>query len=111
MTMTYFWVQMVHLGIASMGVDVDSHTLKAEGQGQDDLVKDFARFLMVNPYLVDGQLWADYYSKELLMSADAKEGVQFPDIKGLPDVLYPIERKVTMSTKDSISISSKTTLV
>ncbi|KAK1749899.1 ADP-ribosylation factor family-domain-containing protein [Echria macrotheca] len=94
MTMTYFWVQMVHLGIATMNMgtmhEQKSHTLKS-GTGDDyrGLANDFPRFLMVNPYLVDGQLWADYYSKEVLMSQEAKEGVMFPDIKRLPDVLYP----------------------
>lgn len=91
--MTYFWVQMVHLGIASMSAVRESHTLKAaDGGDKKDaipgLADDFARFLMVNPYLVDGQLWADYYSKEVLMSSEAKQGVKFPDIKKLPDVLY-----------------------
>jgi hypothetical protein len=71
-----------------------SHTLKATYSNDEDssssvLVDDFAHFLAVNPYLVDGQLWADYYSKELLMSPEAKQGVQFPDIKKLPDVLVP----------------------
>ncbi|KAK5658175.1 hypothetical protein OQA88_2148 [Cercophora sp. LCS_1] len=96
-TMTYFWVQMVHLGIAGMESNTkkgESHTLKPAGvdEKQDanpGLVDDFARFLMVNPFLADGQLWADYYSKEVLMSKEAKEGVRFPDIKKLPDVLAP----------------------
>ncbi|KAL1610477.1 hypothetical protein SLS60_002145 [Paraconiothyrium brasiliense] len=111
MTMTYFWVQMVHLGIASMGVDVDSHTLKAEGMEEDPRLYDFGRFLMVNQYLVDGQLWADYYSKDLLMSSEAKKGVVFPDIKGLPDVLYSTGAKPGTKKSDTASVSTKTALV
>ncbi|KAJ4349618.1 uncharacterized protein N0V89_008234 [Didymosphaeria variabile] len=110
MTMTYFWVQMVHLGIASMGVNVDLHTLKAEGTEKDPRLDDFRRFLMVNQYLVDGQLWADYYSKEHLMSSEAKEGVVFPDIKGLPDVLYTTVAKPGTKERDIIS-ASRTALV
>ncbi|KAK4207851.1 ADP-ribosylation factor family-domain-containing protein, partial [Rhypophila decipiens] len=102
LTMTYFWVQMVHLGIArgtgnTVNVDGqaaarDSHSLcpvKATGEDQDPgtSVGDFARFLMLNPFLVDGLLWQDYYSKEVLMSQEAKEGFVLPDIKKLPDVL------------------------
>ncbi|KAK4443527.1 ADP-ribosylation factor family-domain-containing protein [Podospora aff. communis PSN243] len=109
MTMTYFWVQMVHLGLAGMQ-DRNSHTLKADSKEEDDsgslLEDDFAHFLAVNPYLVDGQLWADYYSKELLMSPEAKQGVQFPDIKKLPDVLVPratVKREVEKWEVDSVT--------
>ena len=113
--MTYFWVQMVHLGITGMH-ERDSHTLKpANANDEQDtdprVLEDFAHFLTVNAYLVDGQLWADYYSKELLMSAEAKQGVWFPDIKKLPDVLYPVKTaKLDLEKKDSdsVSISSKT---
>ncbi|KAM7206123.1 P-loop containing nucleoside triphosphate hydrolase protein [Naviculisporaceae sp. PSN 640] len=110
LTMTYFWVQMVHLGIARNlhGSDADAtrekdqrnaHSL-TDTSGEDpeewEEVKNpnsadensFGRFLMLNPFLVDGQLWADYYSKEVLMSPPAKEGLLFPDVKKLPDVLY-----------------------
>jgi hypothetical protein len=122
-TMTYFWVQMVHLGIAGMTSGRGSHTLKAEDgeKKQDDAndgipslgVDDFARFLVVNPYLVDGQLWADYYSKEVLMSKEAREGVRVPDIKKLPDVLNPAIATdvMTKEKKDNVSISSGATLV
>lgn len=115
LTMTYFWVQMVHLGIARGLNDSEStaaretakrnaHSLKAAADESDaewvlakeEKVQDpnsadengFARFLMLNPFLVDGQLWADYYSTEVLMSPQAKEGLQFPDLKKLPDALH-----------------------
>ncbi|KAM7211535.1 hypothetical protein V8F06_013085 [Rhypophila decipiens] len=69
LTMTYFWVQMVHLGIArGTGSTVngngevaarESHSLcqvKATGEDQDPGTSagDFARFLMVNPFLPMG---------------------------------------------------------
>jgi len=106
LTMTYFWIQMVHLGITRMATfrERQSHTLMAGGLDPnataDTLVTanadndrgkatgdEFAYFLTRNPYLVDAQLWAEYYSKEVLMSPEAKTGMRFPDRKKLPDVL------------------------
>jgi len=48
---------------------------------------DFSAFLMFNPYVVDGNLWADYYSKEVLMSPGAKTEVVLPDKKPLPNLV------------------------
>ncbi|OAG07863.1 uncharacterized protein CC84DRAFT_1161920 [Paraphaeosphaeria sporulosa] len=113
-TMTYFWVQMVHLGIACMDTHArtrNAHSLKSEGHGAG--LDDFAAFLTVNQYLVDGQLWADYYSKEVLMSQEAREGVVFPDIKGLPDVVAsaPSNYVTKAIPLESVSVSSTTALV
>ena len=76
----------------SRAVARESHSLRVKTESEatvkaENDTSDFARFLMVNPYLVDGQLWADYYSKEVLMSTQAKQGLVFPDVKNLPDVL------------------------
>ncbi|KAL5416308.1 hypothetical protein PMIN04_008202 [Paraphaeosphaeria minitans] len=114
MTMTYFWVQIVHLGIACMAKYThtrNAHSLKSEGHGAD--LDGFATFLAVNQYLVDGQLWADYYSKEMLMSKEAREGVVFPDFKGLPDVvaLAPSNHVTKAIPLESVSVSSTMALV
>ena len=41
----------------------------------------------VNPFVVDGNLWADYYSKDVMMSSAAKESMVFPDKKSLPNLV------------------------
>lgn len=89
--MTYFWVQIVHLAIVNMGVpSEESHTLRAQGSQIQDYTPDpdeFRRFLLSNPFIVDGQLWSDYYSKEVLMDKKAKEEFVLPDLEPLPNVL------------------------
>lgn len=114
--MTYFWVQMVHLGIACMDVHTrpgNAHSLKTDVGDQVPRLDDFLAFLTVNQYLVDWQLWADYYSKEVLMSKEAKEGVVFPDVKGLPDVVTSVPANFLKKAVpvDVVSVSSKTALV
>ncbi|ESK88750.1 arf-like gtpase atypical [Moniliophthora roreri MCA 2997] len=69
-TMTYFWVQMVHFGIRSMG-EADS----------------FERFLLLNPYVMNTNLWADYYSRDVMMSPKGKESMVLPDKKPLPNLV------------------------
>jgi hypothetical protein len=106
-SMTYFWIQLVHFGIRSMPPMYslspsssaskislsDSLTtlveppLKNKTEEATSSLADFAAFLMLNPYVVDGNLWADYYSKDVLMSPAAKEGVVLPDKKALPNVV------------------------
>ena len=79
-TMTYFWVQIVHFGMGSMPPREDG----GEATASTD---DFARFIVVNPYVVDGNLWSDYYSKEVIMSPAAKEAMVLPDKKPLPNLI------------------------
>jgi hypothetical protein len=109
MAMTYFWIQMVHLGIACTGVDVESHTLKSEYCSPR--LDDFAGFLTINQYLVDEHLWADYYSEEVLMSPEAKQGIVFPDIKGLPDLVAsaPANPRRMMMVSHGAAIRSRET--
>ncbi|KAF7303692.1 ADP-ribosylation factor [Mycena indigotica] len=72
-TMTYLWIQLVHFGMQS--------TPPSDKPGA------FLRFLLVNPYVVDGGLWRDYYSKDIMMSPQAKEGMVLPDLKPLPSLV------------------------
>lgn len=47
----------------------------------------FGRFLLLNPYVVDGNLWADYYTKGVIMTPEAKEQMVLPDKKPLPNLI------------------------
>ncbi|KAJ7231282.1 ADP-ribosylation factor family-domain-containing protein [Mycena haematopus] len=91
-TMTYFWIQIVHFGIRSTpplvhsdaDSDLGSNSLEPDRGPELD---DFPRFLLLNPYVADGNLWADYYSKNVMMSVGAKQGPVLPDIKPLPNLV------------------------
>lgn len=69
---------MVHFGARSMGPLSSSSTPSPD---------DFARFLLLNPYVVDGNLWSEYYSKELMMSPKGKAEMVLPDKKPLPNLV------------------------
>ncbi|KAJ7318115.1 ADP-ribosylation factor [Mycena albidolilacea] len=94
-TMTYFWVQIVHFGIRSTpqlvrsesdaGSDLGSRSLDDPDDSPE--LDDFPRFLLLNPYVADGNLWAEYYSKDVMMSVEAKQGPVLPDIKPLPNLV------------------------
>ncbi|KAJ7457265.1 ADP-ribosylation factor [Mycena galericulata] len=114
-TMTYFWIQMVHFGIRRMppmpapesdaassintlvGDNEKNTSLESEegykSESQDTPkdaepgADDFPRFLLLNPFVADGNLWADYYSKDVMMSPAAKAGMVLPDKKPLPNVV------------------------
>jgi hypothetical protein len=77
-TMTYFWIQIVHLGIRNTPLIADS---------TKPSMNEFARFLLVNPHIVDGSLWLDFYSKDVLMSQEARTAMVLPDKKPLPNLL------------------------
>ncbi|TDL23019.1 Arf-domain-containing protein [Rickenella mellea] len=122
LTMTYFWIQMVHFGIQSMPTappqpdtaiekemksdDASMITLRdpvdefvlvkdsgasvttlAEPSASNEGDLDFRRFLLLNPYVVDGNLWADYYSKDVMMTPKAQEGFVLPDKMNLPNLV------------------------
>ncbi|KAF8666696.1 GTP binding [Rhizoctonia solani] len=78
-TMTYFWIQIVHFGIQSMPTD---DTQVSRGANED-----FCRFLLLNPYVADGSLWEDYYSKDVIMTTNAKENMVLPDKLPLPSLI------------------------
>lgn len=92
-SMTYFWIQIVHFGIRSTPPLADSDAdsdLGASMPGDEkdgDVGDDFPRFLLLNPFVADGNLWAAYYSKGLMMSVEAKTGMVLPDIKQLPNLV------------------------
>lgn len=81
-TMTYFWIQIVHFGIRNL----PEYTAPQVGAGRYPSSDDFFRFLLVNPHVTDGGLWMDYYTKEVIMSPAAKEGMVLPERKPLPSL-------------------------
>ncbi|KAJ7763158.1 ADP-ribosylation factor [Mycena maculata] len=112
-TMTYFWIQMVHYAIrsmppaptqsdvesiSSMGTLVEREKQKTDEETPDD----FPRFLLLNPFVADGNLWAEYYSKEVIMSPEAKAGMVLPDKKPLPNlVMREVIPSAAQGTKGS----------
>ncbi|KAJ7026146.1 ADP-ribosylation factor [Mycena alexandri] len=91
-TMTYFWIQIVHFGIRSTPPlthsDADSDLGARISEPEESIEHDdFPRFLLLNPFVAEGNLWADYYSKGVMMSVEAKGGMVLPDIKPLPNLV------------------------
>ncbi|KAF6765435.1 hypothetical protein DFP72DRAFT_203537 [Ephemerocybe angulata] len=81
-TMTYFWIQIVHFAIQHLPESIRP----AIGAGSYPTSEDFFRFLLVNPHVVDGGLWSEYYTKEKIMSAEAEAEMVLPDKKPLPSM-------------------------
>ncbi|CAE6456350.1 unnamed protein product [Rhizoctonia solani] len=78
-TMTYFWIQIVHFGMQNMPTE----DVQATYGGNEN----FCRFLLLNPYVADGNLWADYYSKDVIMTPNAKVNMVLPDKQPLPSLV------------------------
>ncbi|KAH7341879.1 ADP-ribosylation factor [Rhizoctonia solani] len=78
-TMTYFWIQIVHFGIQSMPTE--------DIQTNYGVNENFCRFLLLNPYVADGNLWVDYYSKDVIMTPNAKVNMILPDKQPLPNLV------------------------
>ena len=75
-TMTYFWIQMIDLAIVQSPKDID-----------------FEAFLRLNPQLLNGGLFLEYYKKEtMLNNPTARQEMVLPDIKPLP-TLVPSKTK------------------
>ncbi|KAK1234151.1 hypothetical protein PQX77_002648 [Marasmius sp. AFHP31] len=97
-TMTYFWVQMVHFSIRSMA-PLSAETEVVEGEyeiiqqlgngGVNDAggTNDFAKFLLLNPYLARSDLWSEYYTKNVMLGQEAKESMVLPDRNSLPNLV------------------------
>ena len=70
-TMTYFWIQMIDLAIASTDANLD-----------------FEKFIQSNSHLMNGGLFLDYYQKETMLN-NPRARVEFvlPDKKPLPTLV------------------------
>ncbi|KAL0957071.1 hypothetical protein HGRIS_003168 [Hohenbuehelia grisea] len=49
--------------------------------------EDFARFLLMSPYVVNGNLWMEFYTKEVIMTPQAKGEMVLPDKRPLPNLV------------------------
>ncbi|KAL0069998.1 hypothetical protein AAF712_002895 [Marasmius tenuissimus] len=91
-TMTYFWVQMVHFSIRSIApVSAEAEVAEGESGGVqqlgNDANDDFRKFLLLNPYLARSDLWSEYYTKDMMLSQEAKESMVLPDRNSLPNLV------------------------
>lgn len=97
-TMTYFWIQIVHFGILNMPTNMHSLPGLALPTVPDPPTAPtssratlspsaFPQFLLMNPHVADPALWSDYYSKNLMMSPLAKAEMVLPDRKPLPNLV------------------------
>jgi hypothetical protein len=89
--MTYFWIQIVHFGIRNMpALPNNAPTTSTDPSSalpQSASPDNFADFLLLNPHVADGNLWADYYTKAVMMSPQAKSEMVLPDKKPLPNLV------------------------
>ncbi|KAK0240867.1 ADP-ribosylation factor [Armillaria nabsnona] len=87
-TMTYFWIQLVHLGIRNLPPSGASNASEITlVDSVEPSPEDFIRFLLMNTHLLVGNLWTAFYSKDTMMSPEAKAGVVLPDKKPLPNLV------------------------
>jgi hypothetical protein len=76
-TMTYFWIQMIDLAIAQSPKGIH-----------------FEEFLGLNPQLMNGGLFLEYYKKEtMLNNPTARQEMVLPDIKPLPTLVTTNNKK------------------
>ncbi|RDB16247.1 ADP-ribosylation factor 1 [Hypsizygus marmoreus] len=88
-TMTYFWIQIVHLGIRNISPSTDLKSTSSSSTTTTPASPDqFPLFLLLNPYVADGNLWADYYTKDVMMTPKAKAEMVLPDKKPLPNLVF-----------------------
>ncbi|KAJ6590870.1 ADP-ribosylation factor family-domain-containing protein [Mycena sp. CBHHK59/15] len=83
------------ISVSSSATLVDDE-VKGEKPGDD-----FVRFLLLNPFVADGNLWAEYYSKEVIMSPEGKAGMVLPDKKPLPNLVSREAVPSVLKPKDS----------
>ncbi|CAF1278523.1 unnamed protein product [Adineta steineri] len=76
-TMTYFWIQMIDLAIAQSPKNIT-----------------FDEFLRLNPQLMNGGLFLEYYKKETMLNNPiARQEMVLPDIKPLPTLIISNNKK------------------
>ncbi|CAM2715404.1 unnamed protein product [Rotaria socialis] len=76
-TMTYFWIQMVDLAIAQSPKQIS-----------------FEEYLRLNPHLLNGGLFLEYYKKDTMLNNPiARQEMVLPDIKPLPTLVTANSKK------------------
>lgn len=84
-TMTIFW--LYNLQIAIMGYQSNNNM----GQWPDRDM--FFDVLLQSPDLMYGGLWKDWYTKDLIMSPEAKLYWRLPDLQTLPNIIVSTEER------------------
>jgi ADP-ribosylation factor protein 1 len=75
--MTYFWIQMIDLAIAQSPKEIN-----------------FEEFIRLNPHLLNGGLFLEYYKKEtMLNNPRARQEMVLPDVKPLPTLITSKNKK------------------
>ena len=94
--MSYFWIQIVPFGIRNVPAPTEPRAsndtlsesdITSESKATSPGPNDFARFLLINPHVADGNLWSDYYTREVIMTPAAKAEMVLPDKKPLPNLV------------------------
>lgn len=102
-TMTYFWVHMVDFAVAKM-----RNKPHQVGELFAEEIPAFKFFLLLNPHLVNGGMYLDYYSKDLmLMNPEARVKVMLPDIKPLPSIVSSLSKSVVVVKHEHFPRSSE----
>ncbi|QDS69565.1 hypothetical protein FKW77_008040 [Venturia effusa] len=76
-TMSIFWLYMLQGAILT-------HKQKSSTSAWPTR-EDFQQVLLLSSYLMNSSLWKDYYSKDLMITPEAKEYWRLPDLQALPD--------------------------
>ena len=76
-TMTIFWLYNLQLAILE-------HKQKSNANAWPTR-EDFQQVLLSSPSLMNGSLWKEYYTKDLMFTPEAKEYWRLPDLQALPD--------------------------
>jgi hypothetical protein len=76
-TMTIFWLYNLQLAILEHKQKLNTTAWPTR--------EDFQQVLLSSPSLMNGSLWKDYYSKDLMFTPEAKEYWRLPDLQALPD--------------------------
>lgn len=89
LTLTYFWLQFVHLAMSMGALQEGDDALQASFQRLR-----FERLLASHRYLLDGALCLRYYSRDLLFqNPEARVAFLPPDIQPLPSTLSDLSVK------------------
>ncbi|KAJ7202028.1 ADP-ribosylation factor [Mycena pura] len=84
-TRTYFWIQVVHFCICGMPAVPAPADISA-GSSSTSLAA-YLEFLLLNSFVVDEELWTEYYSREVMTSPKARARMVLPDKRRLPNLV------------------------
>lgn len=84
-TMTYFWLQMVHFAMSSCNIPLKENPSISAAED----VAEFDSFLERNPSLMNGGLFLEYYTRDLMLNnAGARLEFVVPDLQPLPNIVH-----------------------